>query len=104
MKNLEKYIDNINYIREKINPLQMIITSSSINSRKELRNGIIVAIIVNNEDEISEYEDFVDDFNEDIDNIGVIFFLTTKDNASDDDEIVKGYIVWFPKTTIKKSM
>lgn len=25
MKNLEKYIDNINYIREKINPLQMII-------------------------------------------------------------------------------
>jgi len=33
------------------------------------------------------------DFNEDIDNIGVIFFLTTKDNASDDDEIVKGYIV-----------
>lgn len=93
MKNLEKYIDNINYIREKINPLQMIITSSSINSRKELRNGIIVAIIVNNEDEISEYEDFVDDFNEDIDNIGVIFFLTTKDNASDDDEIVKGYIV-----------
>lgn len=93
MKNLEKYIDNINYIREKINPLQMIITSSSINSRKELRNGIIVAIIVNNEDEICEYEDFVDDFNEDIDNIGVIFFLTTKDNASDDDEIVKGYIV-----------
>ncbi|MCB7108322.1 hypothetical protein [Agathobacter rectalis] len=93
MKNLEKYIDNINYIREKINPLQMIITSSSINSRKELRNGIIVAIIVNSEDEISEYEDFVDDFNEDIDNIGVIFFLTTKDNASDDDEIVKGYIV-----------
>lgn len=52
----------------------MIITSSSINSRKELRNGIIVAIIVNSEDEISEYEDFVDDFNEDIDNIGVIFF------------------------------
>ena len=93
MKNLEKYIDNINYLREKINPLQMIITSSSINSRKELRNGIIVAIIVNNEDEICEYEDFVDDFNEDIDNIGVIFFLTTKDNASDDDEIVKGYIV-----------
>lgn len=93
MKNLEKYIDNIDYIREKINPLQMIITSSSINSRKELRNGIIVAIIVNSEDEISEYEDFVDDFNEDIDNIGVIFFLTTKDNASDDDEIVKGYIV-----------
>ncbi len=93
MKNLEKYIDNINYIREKINPLQMIITSSSINSREELRNGIIVAIIVNSEDEISEYEDFVDDFNEDIDNIGVIFFLTTKDNASDDDEIVKGYIV-----------
>ena len=93
MKNLEKYIYNINYIREKINPLQMIITSSSINSRKELRNGIIVAIIVNSEDEISEYEDFVDDFNEDIDNIGVIFFLTTKDNASDDDEIVKGYIV-----------
>ena len=93
MKNLEKYIDNINYIREKINPLQMIITSSSINSRKELRNGIIVAIIANSEDEISEYEDFVDDFNEDIDNIGVIFFLTTKDNASDDDEIVKGYIV-----------
>lgn len=93
MKNLEKYIDNINYIREKINPLQMVITSSSINSRKELRNGIIVAIIVNNEDEICEYEDFVDDFNEDIDNIGVIFFLTTKDNASDDDEIVKGYIV-----------
>jgi hypothetical protein len=93
MKNLEKYIDNINYIREKINPLQMIITSSSINSRKELRNGIIVAIIVNSEDEINEYEDFVDDFNEDIDNIGVIFFLTTKDNASDDDEIVKGYIV-----------
>ena len=93
MKNLEKYIDNINYIREKINPLQMIITSSSINSRKELRNGIIVAIIVNSEDEISEYEDFVDDFNEDIDNIGVIFFLTTKANASDDDEIVKGYIV-----------
>lgn len=93
MKNLEKYIDNINYIREKINPLKMIITSSSINSRKELRNGIIVAIIVNSEDEISEYEDFVDDFNEDIDNIGVIFFLTTKDNASDDDEIVKGYIV-----------
>lgn len=93
MKNLEKYIDNINYIREKINPLQMIITSSSVNSRKELRNGIIVAIIVNSEDEISEYEDFVDDFNEDIDNIGVIFFLTTKDNASDDDEIVKGYIV-----------
>lgn len=93
MENLEKYIDNINYIREKINPLQMIITSSSINSRKELRNGIIVAIIVNNEDEICEYEDFVDDFNEDIDNIGVIFFLTTKDNASDDDEIVKGYIV-----------
>lgn len=93
MKNLEKYIDNINYIREKINPLQIIITSSSINSRKELRNGIIVAIIVNSEDEISEYEDFVDDFNEDIDNIGVIFFLTTKDNASDDDEIVKGYIV-----------
>lgn len=90
MKNLEKYIDNINYIREKINPLQMIITSSSINSRKELRNGIIVAIIVNSEDEINEYEDFVDDFNEDIDNIGVIFFLTTKDNASDDDEIVKG--------------
>ena len=84
MKNLEKYIDNINYIREKINPLQMIITSSSINSRKELRNGIIVAIIVNNEDEICEYEDFVDDFNEDIDNIGVIFFLTTKDNASED--------------------
>ena len=71
----------------------MIITSSSINSRKELRNGIIVAIIVNSEDEINEYEDFVDDFNEDIDNIGVIFFLTTKDNASDDDEIVKGYIV-----------
>lgn len=93
MKNLEKYIDNINYIREKINPLQIIITSSSINSRKELRNGIIVAIIVNSEDEINEYEDFVDDFNEDIDNIGVIFFLTTKDNASDDDEIVKGYIV-----------
>lgn len=93
MKNLEKYIDNINYIREKINPLQMIITSSSINSRKELRNGIIVAIIVNSEDEINEYEDFVDDFNEDIDNIGVIFFLTTKDNASDDDEIVKGYII-----------
>lgn len=93
MKNLEKYIDNINYIREKINPLQMIITSSSINSRKELRNGIIVAIIVNSEYEINEYEDFVDDFNEDIDNIGVIFFLTTKDNASDDDEIVKGYIV-----------
>ena len=93
MKNLEKYIDNINYIREKINPLQMIITSSSINSRKELRNGIIVAIIVNSEDEINEYEDFVDDFNEDIDNIGVIFFLTTKDNASDDNEIVKGYIV-----------
>lgn len=93
MKNLEKYIDNINYIKEKINPLQMIITSSSINSRKELRNGIIVAIIVNSEDEINEYEDFVDDFNEDIDNIGVIFFLTTKDNASDDDEIVKGYIV-----------
>lgn len=93
MKNLEKYIDNINYIREKINPLQMIITSSSINSRKELRNGIIVAIMVNSEDEINEYEDFVDDFNEDIDNIGVIFFLTTKDNASDDDEIVKGYIV-----------
>ena len=93
MKNLEKYIDNINYIREEINPLQMIITSSSINSRKELRNGIIVAIIVNSEDEINEYEDFVDDFNEDIDNIGVIFFLTTKDNASDDDEIVKGYIV-----------
>ena len=93
MKNLEKYIDNINYIREKINPLQMIITSSSINSRKELRNGIIVAIIVNSEDEISEYEDFVDDFNEDIDYIGVIFFLTTKDNASDDYEIVKGYIV-----------
>lgn len=93
MKNLEKYIDNINYIREKINPLQMIITSSSINSRKELRNGIIVAIIVNSEDEINEYEDFVDDFNEDIDNIRVIFFLTTKDNASDDDEIVKGYIV-----------
>ena len=93
MKNLEKYIDNINYIREKIKPLQMIITSSSINSRKELRNGIIVAIIVNSEDEINEYEDFVDDFNEDIDNIGVIFFLTTKDNASDDDEIVKGYIV-----------
>lgn len=58
MKNLEKYIDNINYIREKINPLQMIITSSSINSRKELRNGIIVAIIVNSEDEINEYEDF----------------------------------------------
>ena len=101
MKNLEKYIDNINYIREKINPLQMIITSSSINSRKELRNGIIVAIIVNSEDEINEYEDFVDDFNEDIDNIGVIFFLTTKDNASDDDEIGKEYIVCFPKTTIK---
>lgn len=93
MKNLEKYIDNIEYVRNKINPIQMIITSSSINLRKELRNGIIVAIIVKDENEILKYEDFVDDFNEGIDNVGVIFFLITKDNASHDDEIVKGYIL-----------
>ena len=93
MKNLEKYIDNIEYVRNKINPIKIIITSSSINLRKELRNGIIVAVIVNDEDEILEYEDFIDDFNEDIDNVGVIFFLITNDNASHDDEIVKGYIL-----------
>ena len=104
MKNLEKYIDNIEYIKEEINPIKMIITSSSINSRKELRDGIIVAVIVKDEDEILKYEDFVDDFNEDIDNIGVIFFLTTEDSASHDDEIVKGYILWFPKIIIRKNI
>ena len=54
---------------------------------------IIISVVPDKLIVLKEHEDFVDDFNEDIDNIGVIFFLTTKDNASDDDEIVKGYIV-----------
>lgn len=41
----------------------MVITSPSFNSNKELRNGIIVAVIVKSEEELNLYEDFVDDYN-----------------------------------------
>lgn len=60
---IEKNLDNINYIKETVHPIKMVITSPSFNSNKELRNGIIVAVIVKSEEELNLYEDFVDDYN-----------------------------------------
>lgn len=60
---IEKNLDNINYIKETVHPIKMVIISPSFNSNKELRNGIIVAVIVKSEEELNLYEDFVDDYN-----------------------------------------